>query len=265
MKPRAADLRRQAWNSLAGKWGLAIGTFIIASLLGATEGFSLDISSFFNTSSSSDVTINMSTKDISSLSEFFELYANELKLIAGVLITTAIFSAIVGLIMFFIGSIVGVGYSKFNLNIIDLKKADLPQIFSYFKHWSTAILTALLKTLYIFLWSLLFVIPGIIAAYRYSMTSFILSENPSLSPDEAVAESKRIMQGNKWRLFCLNLSFIGWDILSVLTLGILSFWVGPYKNAATAAFYRSIVPAPLEVNDEFGFDQTEFNQTEFDS
>lgn len=258
MKPRASDLRRQAWNSLVGKWGLAIGTFLVASLLGATEGFSINISSFFDTLSSSDVTVNMSTEDISSLSEFFELYANELKLIAGVLITTAIISAIVGLVMFFIGNIVGVGYSKFNLNIIDLKKADLTQIFSYFKHWSTAVLTALLKTLYIFLWSLLFIIPGIIATYRYSMTSFILAENPDLSPDEAVAESKRIMQGNKWRLFCLNLSFIGWEILCVLTLGILSFWVGPYKHAATAAFYRSLVPAQLEVNEEFGFDQTTF-------
>ena len=266
MKPRAADLRRQAWNSLAGKWGLAIGTFIIASLLGGTSGFSfnIDISGFFDMSGSSDVTVDTTT-EITSLSELFELYANELRVISNLLIIAVIVACVVGLIMFFIGSIVNVGYSKFNLNIIDLKKAELSQIFDYFKHWSTAILTNLLKTLYIFLWSLLFIVPGIIAAYRYSMTSFILAENPDLAPDEAVAESKRIMQGNKWRLFCLNLSFIGWDILSLLTFGILSFWVGPYKQTATAAFYRSIVPAPLEVNDEFGFDQTEFNQTEFDS
>ena len=259
MKPRAADLRRQAWNSLAGKWGIAIGTFIVASLLGGASGFSFDfdLSGLFDTSGSSDVAVDTTT-DITSLSELFELYANELTLIADILIIAVIIACVVGIAVLLIGSIVSVGYSKFNLNIIDLKKIELPQIFSFFNHWSTAVLTALLKTLYIFLWSLLFIVPGIIAAYRYSMTSFILAENPDLSPDEAVAESKRIMQGNKWRLFCLQFSFIGWDILCVLTLGILSFWVGPYKHAATAAFYRSIVPAKLDVNDEFEFTQTEF-------
>ena len=260
MKPKAVNLRRQAWNSLAGKWGLAIGTFIVASLLGGASGFSFnfdfDISGLFNTSGSSDVAVDTTT--VTSISEFLELYGSQFKLIAGFLIAAVIIGVIVGFALFFIGSIVSVGYSKFNLNIIDLKKAELSQIFSYFKHWSNAFLTNLLKTLYICLWSLLFIIPGIIATYSYSMTSFILTECPELSPDEALAESKRIMQGNKWRLFCLNFSFIGWDILCTLTFGILSLWVGPYKHAATAAFYRSIVPAPLEMSEDFGFDQTAF-------
>lgn len=267
MKPKAVNLRRQAWNSLAGKWGLAIGTFIVASLLGGASGFSFnfdfDISGLFNTSGSSDVAVD--TTNITSISEFLEHYGSQFKLIAGFLIAAVIIGVIIGLAMLLLGSIVSVGYSKFNLNIIDCKKAELTQIFSFFKNWSTAILTNLLKSLYIFLWFMLFIIPGIIATYSYSMTSFILAENPYLSPDEALAESKRIMQGNKWRLFCLNFSFIGWDILCTLTFGILSLWVGPYKHAATAAFYRSIVPAPLEVNDEFGCDQTEFNQTELES
>ena len=258
MKPRAADLRRQAWNSLAGRWGLAIGTFLVASLLGGASGLSFDLTSIFDTSSSSDVTADISNADITSFSELFELYSEMITPILSILMIGVVIGVVIGIAMFLLGSIVNVGYSKFNLNIIDLKRTELAEIFSFFKHWSTAVLTGLLKALYTFLWTLLFIVPGIIAVYRYSMTSYILAEKPNLTPDEALAESKRIMQGNKWRLFCLNLSFIGWDILCVLTLGILSFWVGPYKNAATAAFYRSIVPAKLDVNDEFEFTQTEF-------
>ena len=258
MKPRAADLRRQAWNSLAGRWGLAIGTFLVASLLGGASGLSFDLSSILDTSSSSDVTTDISNADITSLSELFELYSGITTPVLNILMIGVVIGLVIGIAMFLLGSIVNVGYSKFNLNIIDLKRTELSEIFSFFKHWSTAVLTGLLKALYTFLWTLLFIVPGIIAIYSYSMTSFILAENPDLTPDEAVAESKRIMQGNKWRLFCLNFSFIGWDILCGLTFGILSFWVGPYKNAATAAFYRSIVPAKLEVNDEFEFTQTEF-------
>lgn len=92
----------------------------------------------------------------------------------------------------------------------------------------------------IFLWSLLFVIPGIIASYRYAMTPYILAENMDLSVMEAISESKRLMKGNKLRLFFMELSFLGWQILCVLTLGIASLWVGPYMEAAKAAFYREI-------------------------
>ena len=91
-----------------------------------------------------------------------------------------------------------------------------------------------------FLWMLLFIIPGIVAAYRYAMTSFILAENPELTAGEAINCSKELMDGNKWRLFCLNFSFIGWIILCGFTLGIGYLWLTPYEQAANAAFYRDI-------------------------
>ena len=72
------------------------------------------------------------------------------------------------------------------------------------------------------------------------MTEFILAENPDLTASDAIAQSKEIMHGNRWRLFCLHFSFIGWDILSSLTLGIGNLWLRPYKQAANAAFYREI-------------------------
>ena len=95
-------------------------------------------------------------------------------------------------------------------------------------------------SIFTFLWSLLLVIPGIIKSYSYSMAGFIMSENPEMSAKEAMEVSMRMMKGNKWRLFCLQLSFIGWGILCVFTVGIGYLWLNPYMNAATAAFYDEI-------------------------
>lgn len=243
----ARDYRHQAWNSLRGKWGIAIAACLIASLLGGTY-FSGNIDFNFD---SSDVNINLETDTTEEIVEkILDLPAGVIATMAGALVFLIILALVTSIALFCLGSIIKLGYMRFNLDIIDLKEAKIQSLFSYFKSWSVAIVTRLLKNLYIFLWTLLFIIPGTIAKYKYSMTSFILAENPELSPSEAIARSKDLMDGYKWDLFCLEFSFIGWDILCVLTLGILCFWVIPYKHAAMAAFYRSLVPVPLEVEDE---------------
>lgn len=94
--------------------------------------------------------------------------------------------------------------------------------------------------LFTFLWSLLFVIPGIIKAYAYAMTVFIAEENPELAPREAMAKSEEMMKGHKWELFVLDLSFIGWWLLCILTAGLLMLMVMPYMNTAHAHFYRML-------------------------
>ena len=97
------------------------------------------------------------------------------------------------------------------------------------------------KDLYVVLWTLLFIIPGIIKEYEYMMVPYLLAENPQMSKDEAFAASKQMMTGNKWRAFVLDFSFIGWHILSVLTCGILEvFYVAPYVDAAHAALYDTL-------------------------
>ena len=83
-------------------------------------------------------------------------------------------------------------------------------------------------------------VPGILAGYSYAMTECILAENPELSAAEAMARSKELMAGHRWRLFCLQISFIGWSILAALTLGIGGLWLTPYRHTANAAFYREI-------------------------
>ena len=101
-------------------------------------------------------------------------------------------------------------------------------------------LDELRRVVFAFLWGLLLLIPGIIASYSYAMTPYIMVERPALTPMEAITASKELMQGHKWELFCLDFSFIGWDLLAALTLNLGHLFLNPYKNAAYTAFYRNI-------------------------
>ena len=94
-----------------------------------------------------------------------------------------------------------------------------------------------------FLWSLLLVIPGIIKAYAYSMSFYILADNPELTASEALAKSQSLMRGHKMELFILELSFIGWFFLIGLTFGLAAIYVAPYMEATMANFYNSIKEA----------------------
>lgn len=141
----------------------------------------------------------------------------------------------------FIGSIVGIGYARFNLDLVDnVTEARFATLFSYMRFWKVAIITRIVRTLYIVLWTLLFIIPGIIASYNYALTDYILAENPELTTKEALELSKKMMYGHRFRLFCLEFSFIGWAFLCVLSLGIGLIWLLPYTEAAKAAFYRDV-------------------------
>ena len=128
------------------------------------------------------------------------------------------------------------------MNIIKGDEIKLEQLFSGFNRFGDTVILSLLNAVFVFLWTLLFFIPGIIASYSYAMSYYILKDNPTLSPNEARKRSIEMMKGNKWRLFCLHFSFIGWHILGTLTFGILEFWIMPYQQAAEAAFYQSLLP-----------------------
>ena len=104
--------------------------------------------------------------------------------------------------------------------------------------WGKSILLYFFTGLFILLWSLCFIIPGIIKAFAYAMAPYILADNPTMTAFEALDESQIIMEGRKWELFILGLSFIGWILLSILTFGVLLIWIIPYMQAAQAAFYQ---------------------------
>ena len=113
--------------------------------------------------------------------------------------------------------------------------------FGFDKNYKNAVKTAFFKDLFVWLWSLLFVIPGIIKAYEYRLVPYIYAENPDMKYSDILAESSKLMKGNKWKTFVLDLSFIGWEILSLMTCGLLSvFYVDPYRLQTDAALYEAI-------------------------
>lgn len=118
-----------------------------------------------------------------------------------------------------------------------------------FGNWLHVVWGMVLSTIYIFLWTLLLVVPGIIKSYSYALTPYILVEHPEMSANEAIEESMRLMDGHKFDLFYLQLSFIGWAILSILSLGPGFFWLIPYQMTAQAAFYRDIKNGAMPLQD----------------
>lgn len=122
------------------------------------------------------------------------------------------------------------------------QKAELNELgFAFSNCYMNIVKTMFLQQLYIFLWSLLFIIPGIIKGYEYRMIPYILAENPGIDSKEAFAMSKQMMDGNKWNAFVLDLSFLGWAILGGLTCGILSvFYVNPYIYMTDAELYVAL-------------------------
>lgn len=118
-----------------------------------------------------------------------------------------------------------------------------------FGNWLHVVWGMILSTIYIFLWTLLLIIPGLIKSYSYALTPYILIEHPEMSANEAIEESMRLMDGHKFDLFYLQLSFIGWAILSILSLGLGFFWLIPYQMTAQAAFYRDIKNEAMPLQD----------------
>lgn len=133
------------------------------------------------------------------------------------------------------------GTTIISLKVMRGNYVSVGDMFLGFKNFGNAFLLALLNEIFVFLWSLLLIVPGIIKAYSYRMSFYILADNPDMDPNTARIRSIEMMKGNKWRLFCLDLSFIGWLILCLLTLGILSFWIQPYIQCASAAFYQDLI------------------------
>lgn len=99
---------------------------------------------------------------------------------------------------------------------------------------------SLLSGIYTFLWSLLLIIPGIIKAFAYSQAMYIIAEEPNIGTREALRRSEEMMVGHKAEYFVLQLSFIGWGILSTFTFGILTLWLVPYMNATMANYYQEL-------------------------
>lgn len=133
-----------------------------------------------------------------------------------------------------------VGFCSYFLVIAQEGETRLECLFTGFKRFWTAFGAYFLSTLFIVLWSLLFIIPGIIAAFRYAMVYFIVADDEDVGPLEAIQQSKQMMKGNKWKFFCLHWRFFWWSLLCMFTFGIGYLWLVPYMQTSFAKFYEDV-------------------------
>lgn len=233
----AADFRRDARDVLCNNWLIAVLTGLVATVLGGIASNGPEVK--LNLDSGVHANLQVAGQNIASWGSGDP--ALRTFLIGGITYVLLI-ALVLAAVYFVLGSIIGVGYARFNLDLCDRAPLKFETLFSYISDWKTTAVARLLQSVYILLWTLLFIIPGIVARYSYAMTDYILAEHPELSASEAISRSRAMMEGNRWRLFCLEFSFIGWAILSAFTLGIGNLFLTPYKEAAKAQFYRELVP-----------------------
>ena len=212
----ASDFRELARRALSGKWGSAVLTTLVASILGADIMVNGGSSTSGITNSVTNV-VNRGNGDSSYNGILSTMSITSLTYILGAMMAIVTVLIVVGLVQYVIGSFVSLGLIQYNLDLIDGKDVEFGQIFSKASMFGKAFWLRLRMGIFTFLWTLLLIIPGIIKSYAYSMSGFIMAENPEMTAKEAMKVSEKMMAGNKWRLFCLQFSFIGWQLLCILS------------------------------------------------
>ena len=220
---KSKELRAKAWDSLKGKYWMAFAVILVTGLIGSVGN--------------AFVTFGQQLGKVLGMVDPAELDSTMLigaLVLSGVVIISAIIGALFSI---FVTNAITVGVSNYFIKNTD-SKPSFGDAFSGFRvKYGRNIGTLLLAGIKTVLWALLFIIPGIIKAYEYAIIPYILADDAEISSKDAFKKAKQMMKGNKWRLFKLEFSFIGWSVLCVLTLGIGVFFLIPYVNAATAEFY----------------------------
>lgn len=247
-----ADLKQRAKNTFKlNYWKCVLVSLILVLIAGGAGGSSGSISS--------SITSRISGNDISSSSDYDyeDIMINGVidnaddsyfSTAAAIIIFVAVFIAVFVVIMaiacvidIFVCNPLEIGCKRFYVRNLHEKSQVGNVGYAFDTNYMNMVKVMFFKDLYVVLWTLLFIIPGIVKSYEYMMVPYLLAENPQMSKNEALAASKQMMAGNKWKAFVLDLSFIGWHILSALTCGILEvFYVAPYIDSTHAALYDTL-------------------------
>ena len=223
---KSKELRVKAWNSLKGKYWLALVVVLVMGALGSIgNGFA---------NLAQNITGLIGLVNPSEMDSTMELGAAVL----GVAAST--FSVVGILVGIFVQNAATVGVSHYFLKNTETKPSFADAFNGFKVKYLRNVGTMLLVDIKLALWSLLLVIPGIIKSYEYAIIPYILADDPEITSKDAFKKAREMMKGNKWRLFKLNLSFIGWYALCVLTVGAGTFFLMPYINAANAEFYAEL-------------------------
>ncbi len=226
-------VKQNAKEALRFRYWLIVAVELIAgALLGGVSGFSGGISGN-----------SMNFKEAANDPESAKVLVGILAAIAGV---TLVVSVIGLLYTILFGNVIKVGLSGVRLKAYRRENFRIVDLFSGLKAYKKNVGTMALYTLFVTLGFMCFFVPGIIVGLGLYEVPYMLAENPDISGMEAIRRSWENMKGHKGELFVLELSFIGWLLLTILTFGVLAiFWTGPYMALAEAGFYREMHPEPV--------------------
>lgn len=219
MKLTSSEYKEIARDALKGNWGRAVGAMLLAACLGVFCSSLYFISHFM-------FVMSVSIRIFESLPHYFLF-------LVGIGIVLAVF-------FFFAGGAAWFGYIDFNLALLDRREARPGMVVGRFSFIWKGVYMKIALFAYELFFTLLLIVPGIIAIYSYAMVPYILEEKKDYTVGKAMRMSRKIMRGHKWELFCLRLSFLGWYILGALTFGLALLYVIPYMNTAEAVFYNEI-------------------------
>ena len=217
--PKSSVFKKRAMNRLSGNWVSAILVTIFSTALGGSAtGFLVLLRPDFTQYKDSFLDF---------INNWFFTFLS-----AGTLIW--------GWIIFILGSVIALGVTRFYLDLSLGREPQISSVFSYFKNFIRALTLRVFRLVFVGLASLLLIVPGIILGYSYALAPYLLAEKPYNSVLTVLGQSKRMMKEKKAAMFKMHLSFLGWILLGILTLGIGMIFVTPYINAANAEFYREV-------------------------
>ena len=268
------SFKRNYWKSVlislilallvgGGSSGSSISSAVSNNLIGSsdssvTDDYSNDDSSLYDGNDFYDDTYDGNVEDdIDDLNSMADNTAGMMAIGIFLMVFIMMFvvlMAVVILLDVFIFNPLEVGCKKYYLRNLN-EPAQVGNIgYAFDNNYKNITKTMFFRDLFTVLWTLLFIIPGIVKSYEYQMIPYLLADNPQMTKEQAFEESKRMMQGQMWIAFVLDLSFIGWNILSALTLGILGiFYVQPYMDATHAALYEALRYGMPYNNAQYGF------------
>ena len=268
------SFKRNYWKSVlislilallvgGGSSGRSISSAVSNNLIGSsdssvTDDYSNDDSSLYDGNDFYDDTYDGNVEDdIDDLKSMADNTAGMMAIGIFLMVFIIVFVALMAVVILldvFIFNPLEVGCKRYYLRNLN-EPAQVGNIGYAFDHnYKNITKTMFFRDLFTVLWTLLFIIPGIVKSYEYQMIPYLLADNPQMTKEQAFEESKRMMQGQKWKAFVLDLSFIGWNILSALTLGILGiFYVQPYMDATHAALYEALRYGMPYNNAQYGF------------
>lgn len=227
----ASAHRANARAALKGNWVIAAIVAFLANLISSAGGTRLNIN--FNLDGGQIVEFTAPER----MQRFLEMVGLAMPLILAI-------SGVMLVVSMIVSGVMDLGSARYNLNLIDRRPAELGDLFTGIPRFADALVMNVVGDLLILLGFCLLIVPGVLMTYGFAMAPYILSEDPDCTGWEALKRSWHMMNGHKLELFWLELTFIGWELLASLTMGLGNLALNPYKAAARASFYRDLSREP---------------------